>query len=100
MAHEGVGKPMEVDHPVGAVEIQPPNVEVLNADKEVESIEGEEEEEGEYTTDQLQFMMGLSLVVGFVFMLLVDQCGGGHSHAHVTGIMGQYYVVCREGTVW
>ena len=39
-------------------------------------------EEGVYTTDQLQFMMGLSLVSGFIFMLLIDQCNGGHSHSH------------------
>ncbi len=38
--------------------------------------------EGTYSTDQLQFMMGLSLIVGFVFMLLIDQCsGGGHAHS-------------------
>lgn len=76
--------PGEADHPVGAVEIQPPNVEAPNVDKEAESME-EEGGEGGYSTDQLQFLMGLSLVVGFVFMLLVDQCGGGHSHSHVSG---------------
>lgn len=80
---EGVDpkKPKEdADHPVGEVEIQAPKVEVQNADKEVEMEEGT----SPYTIDQLQFLMGLSLVVGFVFMLLVDQCGGGHSHSHVS----------------
>jgi hypothetical protein len=72
----------EADHPVGEVEIQPPKVEGQNNDKE-DSIE--DEKGATYSTDQLQFMMGVSLVVGFVFMLLVDQCGGGHSHSHVSG---------------
>ena len=38
--------------------------------------------EGEYTVEQLQFLLGLALVMGFVAMLLIDQCGGGHSHNH------------------
>ena len=38
-----------------------------------------------YTVEQLQFLMGLALTLGFVFMLLIDQCGGGHSHNHSTG---------------
>lgn len=38
-------------------------------------------EEGLYSTDQLQFMMGFSLILGFVFMLLIDQCSGGHAHS-------------------
>lgn len=81
----------EAEHPVGEVEIQPPKVEVQNGDKDAEDEEGED-----YTTDQLQFMMGVSLVVGFVFMLLVDQCGGGHSHAHVSGEGRQEGVRGRE----
>ena len=35
-----------------------------------------------YTVEQLQFLLGLALVLGFVFMLLIDQCGGGHGHSH------------------
>ena len=36
-----------------------------------------------YSIEQLQFMMGLSLVLGFIFMLVIDQCGGGgHAHTH------------------
>ena len=66
------------DHPVGEVEIQPPKVN--GGDKEVDSLD---EEEKVYSTDQLQFLMGLSLAGGFVFMLVIDQCGGGHSHAHM-----------------
>ncbi len=77
------------DHPVGEVEINPPKIEVQNKE-EVEPVEDEDEAGREmrgegYTADQLQFLMGLSLVVGFVFMLMVDQCGGGHSHAHISG---------------
>jgi zinc transporter 9 len=35
---------------------------------------------------KLQTLMGLSLLLGFVFMLFVDQVGGGHSHAPSSGI--------------
>lgn len=34
--------------------------------------------------EQLQFLLGLALVLGFITMLLIDQCGGGHSHNHST----------------
>lgn len=35
-----------------------------------------------YTFEQLQLMMGVSLVLGFTFMLMIDQVGGGgHSHS-------------------
>ena len=44
-----------------------------------------EEEGSPYTVEQLQFLLGLALVLGFVAMLLIDQCGGGHSHNHSTG---------------
>ena len=43
------------------------------------------EEGTPYTVEQLQFLMGLALILGFVFMLLIDQCGGGHSHNHTAG---------------
>ena len=42
------------------------------------------EEGSPYSVEQLQFLLGLALVLGFVFMLLIDQCGGGHSHNHST----------------
>lgn len=35
--------------------------------------------------ERLQTLMGLSLLLGFVFMLFVDQVGGGHSHAPSSG---------------
>ena len=35
----------------------------------------------DYTEDQLLLMLGLSLLLGFVFMLLVDQLAGA-SHSH------------------
>ncbi len=63
-------------------ENQPPN-------KGGEDLEGGDEEKAGppvFTTDQLQFFFGLSLVTGFLFMMLIDQCGGGHSHAHISGI--------------
>ena len=55
--------------------------------KAQDELEGVEEEKPviEYSTDQLQFFMGLSLVTGFVFMMLIDQCSGGHSHTHISG---------------
>ena len=40
------------------------------------------EEHGE---KRLQTLMGMSLLLGFIFMLFVDQCGGGHSHAPTSG---------------
>ena len=42
-----------------------------------------EEEEGE---EKLHTLMGLSLLLGFIFMLFVDQIGGGHSHAPPSGM--------------
>ena len=43
-----------------------------------------------FTVEQLQLMMGASLVLGFIFMLVVDQVGGGgHSHTHSTGWLGE-----------
>ena len=45
-----------------------------------------------YTVEQLQFLLGLALVLGFVFMLFVDQCGGGHSHNH-SGASGKEWQV-------
>lgn len=35
--------------------------------------------------DGLQFLMGMSLVLGFIFMLVIDQLSGTHSH---TGNIG------------
>ena len=31
--------------------------------------------------ERLQMIMGASLTIGFLFMLLIDQLGGGHSHS-------------------
>lgn len=40
----------------------------------------------ESTEDEyVQIFMGLSLLLGFIFMLFVDQVGGGHSHAPSPG---------------
>ena len=35
--------------------------------------------------EYVQIFMGLSLLLGFIFMLFVDQVGGGHSHAPSSG---------------
>ena len=32
--------------------------------------------------EELHYLIGVALVTGFVFMLLVDQIGGGHAHSH------------------
>ncbi len=55
------------------------NVRNIKALSEEGALPGSEE--GLYSTDQLQFMMGFSLILGFVFMLLIDQCTGGHAHS-------------------
>ncbi len=44
--------------------------------------------EGGFGEEQLHLMMGASLTLGFVFMLLVDQCGGGHAHSPTTDTEG------------
>lgn len=50
-----------------------------------EMIAGTSHEKGEgYSEEQLQFMLGLSLVLGFVFMLAVDQIATAHSHVPVS----------------
>lgn len=36
--------------------------------------------------DGLQFLMGLSLVLGFIFMLVIDQLSGTHSHTSNLGM--------------
>ena len=52
------------------------------------SIEGKEDNES------LEFLLGLSLVLGFVFMLVVDQCGS-HSHSSGTGMRVLHCIPCR-----
>ena len=41
---------------------------------------------------EMHSFIGVALVLGFVFMLLVDQLGGGHSHHHssASGKAGHY----------
>ena len=41
---------------------------------------------------EMHSFIGVALVLGFVFMLLVDQLGGGHSHHHssASGKTGNY----------
>ena len=34
-----------------------------------------------YTVHELNVVMGLTLVLGFLFMMLVEHCGGGHAHS-------------------
>ncbi|XP_071790778.1 zinc transporter ZIP9-like [Asterias amurensis] len=37
---------------------------------------------GKSNEEELHYVIGVSLVLGFVFMLLVDQIGGSHAHSH------------------
>lgn len=50
-----------------------------------------------YSEDQLLFMLGLSLLLGFVFMLLVDQLVGSHNHRGAPSPLGE--LVIAEVTV-
>jgi len=62
---------------------QPPN----KGGDEMEGVEEEKPAPVVYNTNQLQFFFGFSLVTGFLFMMLIDQCGGGHSHSHISGAL-------------
>ena len=56
---------------------------VMEADKEEASIvlaTMDVEGAGGYSEEQLHTIMGAALTLGFIFMLLVDQLGGGHTH--------------------
>ena len=55
--------------------------------------DGKEEEDGE---ERWQILMGISLLLGFLFMLFVDQVGGGHSHAPSSGIYIVYIHECCQ----
>ena len=46
------------------------------------AVKESEEHGGE---ERLQTLMGMSLLLGFIFMLFVDQLGGGHSHSPSSG---------------
>ena len=41
------------------------------------------DDEAEHDEQHLQFFLGLSLVLGFVFMLVIDQFSGSHSHGGI-----------------
>lgn len=80
-------KRLEDGHRGGEGEEMQPPMGGLGGNRDLE-VDGDDEmtlEEDRYTTDQLQIFMGLSLVTGFVFMMLIDQCSGGHSHTHISG---------------
>lgn len=42
--------------------------------------------------DSLQFLIGISLVLGFIFMLIIDQLSGTHSHTTNTGMRLLYVI--------
>ena len=41
-----------------------------------------EHEEHEHHHDEVHQYVGLSLLTGFILMLLIDNLGGGHGHSH------------------
>ncbi|XP_011405688.1 PREDICTED: zinc transporter ZIP9-B-like [Amphimedon queenslandica] len=51
---------------------------------------------GEADNENLEFLLGLSLVLGFVFMLVIDQCG---SHSHSSGTDVEAASVRRKGGI-
>lgn len=61
----------------------------LDVAKPGSEIASEAEHDHSHGTE-LHSFIGVALVLGFVFMLLVDQIGGGHSHA--PGMALKYYL--------
>lgn len=55
-------------------------VEVSEPKSDVEAVLGASETH-EHSHEQLHACIGVSLVLGFVFMLLVDQIGSSHVHS-------------------
>lgn len=43
---------------------------------------GQEHHEHHHSTTDVHSLIGVTLVSGFIFMLIVDQIGGAHAHAH------------------
>ncbi|XP_022093533.1 zinc transporter ZIP9-like [Acanthaster planci] len=51
-----------------------------------------------HSEEELHYVIGVALVLGFVFMLLVDQIGGAHGHSH-TQIAGEGETTSRSSRV-
>ena len=43
---------------------------------------GATEHEHHHSTTDVHSLIGVTLVSGFIFMLIVDQIGGAHAHSH------------------
>ena len=71
--HRAVNPPPPADDPQVAVDAQKDGDHHHHHEHGGESHSSEEE---------LHYLIGVALVTGFVFMLLVDQIGGGHAHSH------------------
>lgn len=53
---------------------------------------GHEHHEHHHSTMDVHSLIGITLVSGFIFMLIVDQIGGAHAHAHApTGMKKPSY---------
>ncbi|XP_071497615.1 zinc transporter ZIP9-like [Diadema antillarum] len=61
-----------------------------------EAAEHPEHDHSHSPAEELHSLIGVALVFGFVFMLLVDQIGGAHGHSH-TQITGELDVSHRTG---
>lgn len=70
--------------------INAPDFDAAGENHVIQSIEttivSATEEEENNGQEKLQTLMGMSLLLGFIFMLFVDQVSGGHSHAPSSGI--------------
>ena len=73
-------QPIKKDTDGQAVEVDVNNFPDVGVEILPDNLQGDD-----YTFEQLQTLMGMTLVIGFIFMLIIDQCGGGHSHTHSPG---------------
>ena len=66
-----------------AVNAPPPAEDALAADAHKDGEHHHHEHgEAQSSEEELHYLIGVALVTGFVFMLLVDQIGGGGGHSH------------------
>ncbi|PIK53089.1 putative zinc transporter ZIP9-A [Apostichopus japonicus] len=64
--------------------IIPEGIHSLFAEIKEEHEETHEDGHHHSSVEEAHHLIGVALVLGFVFMLLVDQCSGGGSHSHGT----------------
>ncbi|XP_072032202.1 zinc transporter ZIP9-like isoform X1 [Amphiura filiformis] len=82
---EGIHSLFEDGHIHRAVNPPPPADDPQAADAQKDGDPHHHHEhslESHSSEEELHYLIGVALVTGFVFMLLVDQIGGGHGHSH------------------